>query len=61
MVRTKTGNKIHLAFSGSSRTLCGVRYAAIVRAAKAGSQGCELCGVAGNTIEEMNARWAVVS
>lgn len=60
MVRTKGGRKVHVASTGSSRTVCGVRYAAIVRVATEDHEFCMQCGVSeGVTAFEMNQRYAI--
>lgn len=60
LVRTKSGNKLHLATAGSSRTMCGHRYAMHVRALAPGSnvEGCQQCGMPpGTTAAELIERY----
>lgn len=43
IVRSKTGNFVHLGHKGSMRTHCGVRAPIVVRGAVSAKQCCEKC------------------
>ena len=54
-VRTKTGEKIHLAYEGSSRTLCGARVAARLSNLAGRTKGCGGCGLHSETTADQIA------
>lgn len=55
-VRTKSGNKIHLAYAGSSSTVCGVWMKVNAASRKtSGKISCERCAsVMPRTVERIN-------
>lgn len=57
LVRTKTGNKIHLAGRGSSRTFCGARVAGPVKKVPANALPCQGCGLPPEMTAETMEQW----
>lgn len=61
LVRTKTGQKLHIASTRSSRTICGARVAMRVKHLTHHVNGCEACGIApGTTAAELGQFYGLV-